>query len=42
MMNAFCASENFDAFIAIPLLSQPGKRSGKLQLQAVQFAGIRS
>jgi putative transposase len=34
--------ENFDAFIAIPLLSQPGKRSGKLQLQTVQFAGIRT
>jgi transposase InsO family protein len=41
-MNAFCASENFDAFIAIPLLSQPGKRSGKLQSQTVQIAGIRS
>lgn len=26
----------------IALLSQPGHRSGKLQLQAVQFAGIRS
>ena len=26
----------------IPLLSQPEKRSGKLQLQTVQFAGIRS
>ena len=27
---------------ANPLLPQPGKRSGKLQLQTVQFAGIRS
>ena len=27
---------------AVPLLSQPGKRSGKLQLQTVQFLGIRS
>jgi len=26
----------------IPLLSQPEKRNGKLQLQTVQFAGIRS
>lgn len=26
----------------IPLLSQPGNRSGKLQLQTVQFAGVRS
>jgi len=26
----------------IPLLSQPGNHSGKLQLQTVQFAGIRS
>jgi hypothetical protein len=26
----------------IPLLSQPGNRSGKLQPQTVQFAGIRS
>jgi hypothetical protein len=25
MMNAFCASENFEAFIYVPLLSQPGK-----------------
>jgi hypothetical protein len=32
----------FDAFIAIPLLSQPGKRSGKLQIQTVQTPGIRS
>jgi len=26
----------------IPLLSQPGNRSGKLQLQTVQFAAISS
>lgn len=26
----------------IPLLSQPGNRSGKLQFQTVQFAGVRS
>lgn len=26
----------------IPLFSQPGNHSGKLQLQTVQFAGIRS
>ncbi|MGV8985689.1 MAG: aldehyde dehydrogenase family protein [Cypionkella sp.] len=42
MMNAFCLSENFDAFIAIPLLSRPGKLSGKLQLPTVQFARGRS
>jgi hypothetical protein len=42
MLNAFCASVNFDAFIAITLLSQPGKRSGKLHLQTVQLVGIRS
>ncbi|WRH64895.1 MAG: hypothetical protein RSE12_08375 [Fuscovulum sp.] len=41
MMNALCASENFDAFIAIPLLSHPGKRSGKPQLQSAQFLEIR-
>jgi hypothetical protein len=42
MMNAFCASVKFDAFIALPLLSQPGKRSGKLQIQTVQNPGVRS
>tara|TARA_A100001391_G_scaffold189375_1_gene160771 strand:+ start:1636 stop:1857 length:222 start_codon:yes stop_codon:yes gene_type:complete len=26
----------------IPLLSQPGKLSGKLQLQAIQFSGGRA
>ena len=29
----------FRCFHPIPLLSQPGKLSGKLQLQTVQFAG---
>jgi hypothetical protein len=29
IMNAFCASVNFDAF-GFPLLSQPGIRCGKL------------
>ncbi len=42
MMNAFCASEHFDAFIAIPLLCQSRKRDGSLQLQAVEFAGTKS
>ena len=42
VVNAFGASVNFDAFIAIPLLSQLGKCSGKLHLQTVQFSGGRA
>ena len=40
-MNAFCASENRDAFI-VSAPSQPGNRRGKLYLKTIQFGGLRS
>jgi len=40
-MNAFCASVNFDAFIAFAP-SQPGIITRKLQPQTRDFSGSRS
>jgi hypothetical protein len=40
-MNAFWASENLDAFIALRP-SQPGNRRGKLYLKTIQFCGLRA
>lgn len=40
-MNAFCASENFDAFIySAP--SQPGSQRGQHQSKTIQFLAIRA
>jgi hypothetical protein len=39
-MNAFCASENLDAFID-PILPQPRDMTGKLYLRMIQFSGSR-
>jgi hypothetical protein len=41
-MNAFCASENFDAFIALRSIPSQGFYSGKLHLKARNFSGSRS
>ena len=41
-MNAFCASVNFDAFMNFRSSPSPGKPSGKLQLQTIQFFGGRA
>src|SRR6185437_9061555 len=40
-MNAFCASENLDAFIALRS-SQPGNHRGKTLTKKVQFRGLRA
>ena len=40
-MNAFWASENRDAFIALRS-SQPGNRRGKIYLKTIQRGGLRS
>lgn len=41
-MNAFCASENFDAFIRLPFLPAKGCYRGKLRFRTIQFSGIRA
>jgi hypothetical protein len=40
-MNAFCASENFDAFIVFHS-SQPGNRSRKLEFKMREHSGSRA